>query len=175
MKEKLSKTLSIIALVLIILLTSVLTLKNILYFEIEIVGSSMKTTLNEGETGLALKSNFIDEIESNDIIIFKRDNKEVIKRVIGKPFDHIKINRDGIYINEILIEEDYLSSLNKDSTYLINGIYNDITLKEDEYFVLGDNRIDSLDSRSYGPIKEENITGKLTIIFPSKYGEFRKF
>lgn len=168
MNKRIIKIISNVLLVLVIVLTCLLSIKNIFYFEIEVVGSSMVTTLNEGEIGLASKITYVKEIERNDIIIFKRDNKEIIKRVIGKPLDKIEINENGVYVNNQLIEESYLTKENKEETYFLFGTYNEITLKEDEYFVLGDNRRDSLDSRSYGPIKEENIVGKLVVIYPSK-------
>lgn len=168
MNKRIIKIISNVLLVLVIVLTCLLSIKNIFYFEIEVVGSSMVTTLNEGEIGLASKITYVKEIERNDIIIFKRDNKEIIKRVIGKPLDKIGINENGVYVNNQLIEESYLTKENKEETYFLFGTYNEITLKEDEYFVLGDNRRDSLDSRSYGPIKEENIVGKLVVIYPSK-------
>ena len=168
MNKRIIKIISNVLLVFVIVLTCLLSIKNIFYFEIEVVGSSMVTTLNEGEIGLASKITYVKEIERNDIIIFKRDNKEIIKRVIGKPLDKIEINENGVYVNNQLIEESYLTKENKEETYFLFGTYNEITLKEDEYFVLGDNRRDSLDSRSYGPIKEENIVGKLVVIYPSK-------
>lgn len=175
MKERVLKIISNVLLVLVIVLTCLFSVKNIFYFEIEVVGSSMVTTLNDGEIGLASKITYVKEIEINDIIIFKRDNKEIIKRVIGKPLDKIGINENGVYVNNQLIDESYLTKENKEGTYLLLGIYNEITLKEDEYFVLGDNRIDSLDSRSYGPIKEENIIGKLVVIYPSKDNSIKWF
>ena len=168
MNKRIIKIISNVLLVFVFVLTCLLSIKNIFYFEIEVVGSSMVTTLNEGEIGLASKITYVKEIERNDIIIFKRDNKEIIKRVIGKPLDKIEINENGVYVNNQLIEESYLTKENKEETYFLFGTYNEITLKEDEYFVLGDNRRDSLDSRSYGPIKEENIVGKLVVIYPSK-------
>lgn len=175
MKERVLKIISNVLLVLVIVLTCLFSVKKIFYFEIEVVGSSMVTTLNDGEIGLASKITYVKEIERNDIIIFKRDNKEIIKRVIGKPLDKIGINENGVYVNNQLIDESYLTKENKEGTYLLLGIYNEITLKEDEYFVLGDNRIDSLDSRSYGPIKEENIIGKLVVIYPSKDNSIKWF
>lgn len=165
MKDKLVKIISIIITTILVIVSCIFTVKNILFFDILVVGDSMVSTLKEGEIGIALKDEFISSIDRKDIIIFERDDKEIIKRVIGKPLDHISITREGIYVNGELIEESYISSENLTCTYLLNGEYNDVILQEDEYYVLGDNRIVSYDSRYYGPIKEKDITGKLEVIY----------
>ena len=164
MKEKITKVISTILSTIIVILSVFLLVKNILFFEIIVVGTSMDSTLKEGEMGFAIKDNFVINIDREDIIIFEKDDREIIKRVIGVPSDHIKITEEGIYINDSLIEENYLEEGKEEYTF--NGLssFNDIVLGEDEYFVLGDNRVNSYDSRYYGPIKEENITGKLKVI-----------
>ena len=164
MKEKVTKIISSILSTIIVLLSVFLLVKNIFFFEIIVVGSSMDSTLKEGEMGLAVKDTFLINIDREDVIIFEKDDREIIKRVIGVPSDHIKITEEGIYVNNLLIEENYLEDGIEEYTF--NGLssFNDIVLKEDEYFVLGDNRVNSYDSRYYGPIKKENITGKLKVI-----------
>lgn len=125
----------------------------------------MRATLKEGEMGWATKEIFVGELDRQDIVIFTRDNREIIKRVIGKPNDHIKITREGIFVNNEFIEENYVTTKNKGETYIDNSSWNDIVLGEGQYFVLGDNRANSYDSRFYGPISREDITGKLTLIY----------
>lgn len=164
MKGKLSKIISTIFTTIVVILSCLLLVKNIFFFEIMVVGDSMYSTLKEGEVGFATKDDFITTIDREDIIIFKLEEREIIKRVIGKPLDHIRITKEGIYVNEKLIDESYVSTENLACTYLINSNYNDVILAEDEYFVLGDNRSVSYDSRYYGPIKEDDITGKLKVI-----------
>ena len=104
------------------------------------------------------------------IISFKKEGYDLaIKRVIGIPGDTIDIKEDGtILVNNEIIDEPYLSSKSIDKVEVIFPI----TLDEDEYFVLGDNRIDSFDSKNYkiGNVKREEIIAK--IIF--KLNTFKK-
>ena len=165
MKQKRTKVLSIVLMVLMIVLTSLFALKNIFYFDILVVGDSMKKTLYEGEMGFALREVFISDIKRGDIIIFERDNNVVVKRVIGVPNDHIVINEEGIFVNDNKLEEDYVTSKNKEGTFINSGAYNDLVLQDEQYFVLGDNRLESLDSRYYGAIERECISGKLKLIY----------
>ena len=167
MKVKLLKTISTIFTVIVVILSCILIAKNIFLFDILVVGDSMHSTLVDGEMGFATKENFIINIDREDIIIFEKEDKEIIKRVIGKPLDHVRITKDGVYINDELLNESYVSSENLDCTYLINSEYNDIVLGENEYYVLGDNRSVSYDSRYYGPISRDKITGKLQVITSS--------
>ena len=162
--NKVTKFISTMLTVIIVILSGFLVIRNVFFFEIVVVGTSMISTLEEGEMGLATKADFIFNIDREDIIIFEKEDKEIIKRVIGKPLDHIKITNEGIYVNEELIDEDYVSSENLHYTYFENSEFNEVTLNENQYFVLGDNRGNSYDSRYFGPIEKESITGKLKII-----------
>lgn len=160
--KALIKLISTILMIILVGLSSILIVKNLFFFEIIVVGSSMDSTLVDGEMGFATKSRFVKNIDYQDIIIFEKGDKEIIKRVIGKPNDHIKITEQGIYVNDELLNEEYISDT--EITYNNNFEFNEITLSDDEYFVLGDNRDVSYDSRYFGPINEENITGKLFVI-----------
>ena len=164
MKNKIIKLISTILSVVLVVLSCFLLVKNLFFFEVMVVGSSMDSTLINGEMGYAIKVNNLTKIEKNDIIIFYQDDKEVIKRVIGEPLDKIKITNEGIYVNDTFVEETYLDEEDKKYTYAYFSLYNEVTLGKDEYFVLGDNRLVSYDSRYYGPIKRENISGKLVLI-----------
>ena len=164
MKEKVTKIISSILSTIIVLLSVFLLVKNIFFFEIIVVGTSMDSTLKEGEMGFAIKDNFLINIDREDIIIFQKEGREIIKRVIGVPSDHIKITQEGVYVNDTFIEEPYLKEGNEQYTFNGLNAYKNIILGEDDYFVLGDNRVNSYDSRYYGPIKKEQITGKLKVI-----------
>jgi signal peptidase I len=102
-----------------------------------------------------------------DVIQFYPDdnNKIYIKRIIGLPGEHVQITDDGsIYINGELLEEDYGKDQIEDPG-IAGG--DGITLADDEYFCLGDNRNVSLDSRFIGPIKKSSICGHAYMrIFP---------
>ena len=112
-------------------------------------GISMEPTLHDKEMILIKKYNL--DINYNDIVIVKKNNKIIIKRVVGIPNDTIEINH-YLYRNGQKIDDYYINDDKK-----IN-----VTLKEDEYFILGDNRNESIDSRSeeIGIINKNNIIGK---------------
>ncbi len=94
-----------------------------------------------------------------------------IKRIIGLPGETVEIHDEKIYINGEILEEDYAST----PTGYAGDAEEPVVLGEDEYFVLGDNREGSRDSREIGPVKRENIDGKAVLrIYPfSKFGSFR--
>ncbi len=131
----------------------------------KVVGSSMENTFMEGD------SLFIDKLsyhftrpERFDVVVFPFEENGstilYIKRVIGLPGETIQIAGDTIYINGEVLKENYGKEAMEEGS---EGIaLNPYTLGEDEYFVLGDNRNYSIDSRqSYvGPIKEDSIIGK---------------
>lgn len=146
---------------------------NVCFEKVLVNGESMYPTLKDQEIGLYLKKQFIvGGIKRNDIVIFDHENnnnedKLFIKRVIGLPNEKIEIREDGsIYIDEEKIMQKYLDlEQNKNTYQIINSERMEMTLKEDEYFVLGDNRGNSYDSRFFGPIKKDEIIGKLSLIY----------
>ena len=93
-----------------------------------------------------------------DVIVMRypRDTRQYfIKRIIGLPGEHIKILNGIVFIENEPLDEGYLSEDLK--SY---GSLEELTLGEDEYFVLGDNRANSLDSRVFGPIQDRFIVGR---------------
>ena len=137
-------------------------------------GESMEETLHEGESLLVNKLSFY-EPSRYDIIVFYPQGKEVdeyyVKRIYGLPGETVQITGNDIYINGEKIEDNYAKNAMDDS-----GIAEEpLTLADDEYFVLGDNREVSLDSRDpdVGPVKEKNIAGHVVLrIWPlSKFGK----
>lgn len=125
---------------------------------VKVDGDSMYNTLNDNDIVLLSKLSSIDRF---DIIVLKENdnNATIIKRVIGMPGDKVKIRNNKIYINNKIIEDDYAYGETSD--------YDEITLGDDEYFVLGDNRLISKDSRYFGAIKKSDIKGKAIFrLFP---------
>jgi signal peptidase I len=131
--------------------------------KIGMVGVSMESTLYNGQE--VLINRFIYRITSpkrGDIVAFlpngNKNSHYYLKRVVGLPGEHIQIIGGYIYINGELLEED--EEYDKIADAGIAG--NEIILGSDEYFVLGDNRNNSEDSRSgnIGAVKKENIEGK---------------
>lgn len=155
--------LEILIYVIIILIATKLITSYILQRNI-VDGLSMDDTLIDGESLIVEKISYrFDKLDRFDIIAFYpngKDNKEYyIKRIIGLPGEFVQMSADDIYINGELIEEDYGST--SDNGYLGLAVEG-IELKEDEYFVLGDNRQVSLDSRyeEVGAIEIDEIEGK---------------
>jgi len=96
------------------------------------------------------------EPQRGEVIIFKyplNPSQKFIKRVIGLPGETVEIKSGHIFINGKILKEDYLKNI---STFPETKI----TLGNDEYFVLGDNRPSSLDSRIFGPVKRDLIVGR---------------
>ncbi|MCD7762397.1 MAG: signal peptidase I [Lachnospiraceae bacterium] len=126
-------------------------------------GSSMNDTLIDGDNLIVEKLSYrFGDPERFDIIVFQpyEDSSEYyIKRIIGLPGETVRIDEDGnIYINGELLEEDY----GKETIENPGRASEEITLGEDEYFVLGDNRNNSTDSRTerVGNVSRDSIVGK---------------
>lgn len=114
-------------------------------------GSSMEPTLYDGDKVII---NRLVEPEVGDIIVFELEDRSLIKRVIGVPGDKVIIKDSKVYVNGDLIEEPYIKDVEFDS-----GQYSDTILDEGVYYVMGDNRNDSFDSRYFGTVSEEQIVG----------------
>ena len=131
----------------------------------EVEGASMENTLHNGDNLIVDKLSYrFHDPERFDIIVFPfqfQDNTYYIKRIIGLPGETVQIMYDGsIYINGEKLEENYGMEVIKPET--IGRAAEPIELGDDEYFVMGDNRNNSSDSRTdmVGNIKRENIIGK---------------
>ena len=131
----------------------------------EVEGASMENTLHNGDNLIVDKLSYrFHDPERFDIIVFPfqfQDNTYYIKRIIGLPGETVQIMDDGsIYINGEKLEENYGMEVIKPET--IGRAAEPIELGDDEYFVMGDNRNNSSDSRTdmEGNIKRENIIGK---------------
>lgn len=127
------------------------------------VGDSMEPTLSSGDTILINKLLYrIREPERFDVIVFKKDGKEhsyySIKRIVGLPGETVAISGGKVLINKEPLEEEVIV----EDMVLAGLASEEITLDEDEYFVLGDNRNDSQDSRYFnvGNVVKEEIIGK---------------
>ncbi len=126
---------------------------NKFFFQICIVqGDSMQPTLKNMNIVLVKKINV--NLHQNDIVLIKKNNKIIIKRIVGTPNDKIFLD-NYIYINDIKFDNIYTPNGNIEKT--------NFYLKSDEYFVLGDNRENSIDSRfnEIGIIKQNEIIGKV--------------
>lgn len=141
-------------------------------------GSSMEATLQHGDNLIVDKISYrFSDPKRFDIIVFPFQYEEgtyYIKRIIGMPGETVQIDEDGvIYINGEVLHESYGLEVIQDPGRAIMPI----TLGEDEYFVMGDNRNNSTDSRTdlVGNIKRSDLVGKAWVrIYPfGKFGKLR--
>ncbi len=105
--------------------------------------------------------------QRGDVIVFRypRDpSRDFVKRVIGVPGDEVEMRRGAVYVNGAAVQEPYLQARDLSDLKKMN-------LAEDEYFVLGDNRPSSNDSRAWGVVPTANILGKAWFIYwpPAKW------
>jgi signal peptidase I len=110
--------------------------------------------------------------QRGEVVVFvppvpNRGDRDFIKRVIGEPGDHVAIRNEQIFINDQLLEEPYLPGIRT----ACFGQWCDIILGPDEFFVLGDNRSNSSDSRYWGPVPGNQIVGKAWLIY-LPFGDF---
>ena len=135
----------------IVIVLVVVLIRTFIITPVRVDGDSMKNTLKNGDILLLYKLGSINRL---DIIVLdeEKDNEKIIKRVIGLPGETVAIKKGKIYINDKVIDDEYAYGETSD--------YDKVTLEDDEYFILGDNRLISKDSRYFGPIKENEIKGK---------------
>lgn len=177
--------------ILIIALLTALFIITFVFRSYQVDGASMETTLQNGDKLIIWKvprtwariTNHDYIPKRGEVVVFDQpglsqhsqdDKKHIIKRVIGLPGERVVI-RDG---SLTVYNKDNLGGFNPDSLgYAQDALKTsgseDLTLSQDEIFVLGDNRSDSLDSRSFGPIKADQIVGLLVIrVLPLHNAEF---
>ena len=136
---------------------------------VQVVGDSMYPTLHDGEMGFtSIISLSVKGIERNDIVVANLSSRDeqIVKRVIGMPNDTIWCTDGYLFVNGKVVDEFYLdaSYVNEASDMEIDGLFtkdfNKVVLGDDEYFLLGDNRLHSSDSRVFGVFKESDILSK---------------
>ena len=122
---------------------------------IRVNGDSMNDTLKDGYL-MILKKYEKSSIERFDIVVINLDGDKLIKRVVGLPEEDISYKDEKLYINDKLLENEY--------GYGTTSDFKDYCGK-DEYFVLGDNRGNSKDSRIFGCVNKKDIMGTTNLIF----------
>lgn len=154
----------------IIILVVVILLKTFVFTTIRVNGSSMHPTLKDKDLMILDKISYrFKPIKRNDIVVVKTKSDKIIKRVIALPGESIKYENNILYIN------------GKEQKDFVNWTTtNDFDIEEfgvekipkGYYFVMGDNRVDSIDSRIIGLISKDDIMGHATFtIFPfSRFG-----
>lgn len=142
----------------------------------QVKGSSMDPTFTTEDYILTSKITYkFREPKRGDIIVFKApglDETEFIKRIIGIPGDTVKIQDGNIFVNNTLFDEEYISSRTSlwQDSFVQNGV--PLSVPPGHYFVLGDNRAKSSDSRRFGFIPQSSIIGVVVYRYypPGKMG-----
>jgi len=177
------KNISNVLTIFLLIVVSLLLVRNICYVKIVVSGESMSPNLHNADYGYAIKTNYAKtHINRFSIVIFENETskEDIIKRVIGLPGETISFKGEGndLYVNGQLIDQYFIDEeMIKDT--LLYGSYStdeEIIIPENSYFVLGDNRTNSIDSmHGLGFIKQKQIIGVLSFIFPNKGYGFKYF
>ncbi len=133
---------------------------------VHVLGSSMLYTLHDNDLLVASKISYkLHDPQRGDIIVFKppdEASRDFIKRIIGLPGERVRIVNSVIYINDQVLHEPYLpEKWTYNNNWPASG--QDQIILPDQYFVMGDNRNHSSDSRTFGPITRDSILGKAEV------------
>ena len=161
MKEKYKEILSYIIIIVVVLL-----IKHYVITPIKVNGNSMNNTLKNKDIMILDKISYrFQEIKRFDIVVIKKGNDYLIKRVIGLPGETVEYKNNKLYINGKNIDEKFIHE--KTNDFIMED-----KIPDDCYFVVGDNRPVSNDSRYIGVINKKDILGKTSlVIFPfSRFG-----
>lgn len=137
-----------------------LLLRRFVFMLVRVKGKSMQDTLNDGEGMLALRYGLFGGIRRFDVVICRYPGRKgyFVKRVIGLPGERISMAEGVVYIDGAAIEEDFPCRC------ALRG-FEERALGPDEYFLMGDNRPSSSDSRRVGPIHRRAILARVCCVF----------
>ncbi len=161
-------------------LAVVLLVTNFLYKPVRVDGSSMYPTLYDKSLGFAGILERTQGIKRFDIVVIQKpdSSEKLVKRVIGLPGETVTFADDILYIDGVVYEQDFLDEeyVNQQKATQSDNLFTKnftVTLGDDEYFCMGDNRLHSSDSRYYGPFtSQEIIQVHVYIYWPfSKFGK----
>jgi signal peptidase I len=140
-----------------------------IYQPVKVEGTSMTPTLQNDERIFINKFTYrfgLASIAQGDTVVFwypQDPTKSYIKRVIGVPGDRIRVDGGQVYVNGRLLEEDYVPPINRDNVSWKDG--EEQTVPNDNYFVLGDHRNSSSDSRTWGYVPRDKIYGRAVFVY----------
>ena len=143
----------------IIIIFVVVLIRNYIVTPVRVDGTSMNPTLENDE--ILLLNKYDHTYSRFDIVVFISGDSKLVKRVIGLPGETVEYKNNKLYINGKYVNENFNHKKTEN--------FNKVTIPNGYYFVLGDNRTNSLDSRVFGAINEDNITGVVKIsLYPPK-------
>ena len=139
---------------------------------VRVEGLSMYPTLNDKELGFSnIITTKVSSVKRFDVVVIhlKEQNKYIVKRVIGLPGDEIEYRDEVLYVNGTETPEPFLDNAHHnayvDDSREFMQDFGPILVEADHYFVLGDNRPNSIDSRNYGLFSKDMISSKNVFIF----------
>ena len=155
------------------IIIGIVLFRTFLFTPVRVNGLSMYSTLNNGEIMILNKINYkFNDIKRGDIVVVKTKDDKIIKRVIGLPGETLKIENNTLYINGKARKEKYVYEKTSDFNLKDLGYER---IPKNCYFVMGDNRNNSADSRFIGCVNKKQIEGRTKlVIFPFKVAGTRK-
>lgn len=134
----------------------------------DVQGMSMEPTLHNSELILVDKWSYLFHAPSRgDVIVFvapPQPSEDYVKRIVALPGDTISVNDTTVTVDGVKLNETYVASQNQGNPYAYKTIQN-IVVPQNDYFVLGDNRAGSYDSRAWGFVPRDNIIGQAALVY----------
>ncbi|MBC7813235.1 MAG: signal peptidase I [Burkholderiales bacterium] len=156
----------------LVLIAAIYSLVNLASARFIVQGPSMQPNFHTGEFLIVSRLNYLlDQPQRGDIVVFHypgNPEEDYIKRVIGLPGDTVEIRDTLVYVNDVQLDEPYINEPCEPGR-----CRDDVwTLGPDEYFVMGDNRNHSSDSRAFGTVNRQFIVGEALVRYwpPSEWG-----
>ncbi|MBQ6538937.1 MAG: signal peptidase I [Bacilli bacterium] len=149
----------------ILIIILVLLVKRFIVSPVNVVGSSMYDTLKDKDIMILNETAYyFNDIKRFDIVVIKAPGELIIKRVIGLPGEKIKYENGKLYINGKYVKENFTHDGTDD--------FAEVKIGKNKYFVMGDNRDNSMDSRYFGAFDKKSIRGRTSLtIYPfSRFG-----
>lgn len=180
-KEKTSKKSAVLdwAKAIIIAVILAVLIRNFLFAPYVVDGESMNPTLHDRErifVNMTVK--YISEFKRGQIVVLNGENEHYVKRIIGLPGDTVQMKNDQLYINGKKVSEPYLAANKKQAKQEgfddLTDDFGPVKVPDDKYFVMGDNRRNSMDSRNgLGLFTKKQIAGTAKFVF-FPFNEIRK-
>ena len=146
----------------IIIIVIVVLIRSFIITPVKVNGASMNPTLQNNDVLLLQKLN--RNFKRFDIVVFNYNGEKLIKRVVGLPGEYVEYKNNQLYINNKLVKETFHKAI---TGYFDLKSLNYDVIPKGYYFVMGDNRTNSVDSRMIGLIKAEDILGKTSfVVYP---------
>ena len=149
----------------IIVIIVVIIIRTFLVTPARVDGKSMEPTLYNNNLVLLNKLNYrLNDIKRFDIVVLKYNDEKLIKRIVGLPGDYVEYKDNNLYVNGEIVSENFTHEKTSDFKLETIGC---LKIPGDKYFVVGDNRSNSVDSRMIGLIDKKDILGNTSIrMFP---------